>query len=77
MRRLGQDAEVLFRQLGIGHGQEALFDCLLAGDIAEPGDGRFTRLTFVFARTIKRLQVGTQQDQEENCSRNRFHEAPV
>ena len=35
VRRLGQDAQVLFGQLRIGHGQEAAFHSVFGGGIAK------------------------------------------
>ncbi len=78
MRGLGENAQMLFRQLGIGHGDELLFDFQLAGNIAEPADNPALRLTFLFflAALIKRLQARTNQREEQNCTRDKFHEAP-
>ena len=40
VRSLGQNAQMLFRQLGIGHGQEARFRGRLRSGVAKTEDGR-------------------------------------
>ena len=82
MRRLRQNAQMFFRPLGVGHGHELLFDFPLAGRVAETADGPVVRLLFVFvfvflsASMIKRLQVRTNQHEEQNSTREKSHEAP-
>ena len=82
MRRLRQDAQMLFRQLGIGHSHKLLFEFPLAGNIAEPADDGALGLLFVFAfilifaGIIKRLQVRTNQHEQQHCTREKFHEVP-
>ena len=81
VRGFGQNAEMLFRELGIGHGQEFLFDLALAGDIAEAADGPVLRLGFFvvivifLAGLIKRQQTRTNQREEQHCTGEKFHEA--
>ncbi len=81
VRRFGQNPQMLFRQLGVGHSHELLFDFPLAGHIAEATDGPvirlpFNRLIFLFTGPIKRLQSRTHQHKEKNSARKKFHEAP-
>src|ERR1700691_279306 len=69
VRRLGEDSQMLFRQLGVGNWHKLLFDFLLGGNVAEAADGRgfwlvmnVASLIFVFAGLIKCLQVRTDQE---------------
>ena len=81
--RLGKNAEVLFGELGVGHGHEFFFEFPLGGNVAKSADRPVVGLVFVlvvlifvFSALIDGLQVGGNQREEQNCTREKFHEAP-